>query len=94
MGNKAWKKKIQAYIAFRNTGRSEQYYGTRNFRLLTVTTTLKRLENLKRTTEKAGGNHFFWFTTQPQLNIWEPETIVESIWHIAQQDGVQPLFPT
>lgn len=92
MKNKAWKEKIEAYIEFRSSGRSEQYYGTRNFRLLTITTTSKRLNNLKRTTEKAGGNLFFWFTTQSYLNIWQPEIFLNPIWKVIQMDGLKRLL--
>ncbi len=92
MSNKKWQDKVQAYREFRSRGLSEIHFGTRNFRLLTVTTNDRRLQNLKRATEKVGGDHFFWFTTQDCLDIWQPNTLLSSIWQVATQGERVALF--
>ena len=92
MSNSRWKEKILAYLHFRQSGRSEKYFDTRNFRMLTVTTSGRRLENLKKTTETAQGGLHFWFTTKDQLSIWNPETFLTLGWEVAGQEKVRPLF--
>lgn len=88
-----WKEKVQAYIEFRARGLSEHHYGTRNFRVLTVTTSSQRLTNLKRASEQAGADHFFWFTTQAQVDIWNPGQLLQPIWSVATQKEHMELFP-
>lgn len=92
MSNKKWQDKIRAYREFRSRGLSEVHFGTRNFRLLTVTTNKRRLQNLKRATEKVGGDHFHWFTTQECLNVWRPGILLEPIWQVATLEEKQTLF--
>jgi hypothetical protein len=88
-----WKEKVQAYTEFRARGLSEHHYGTRNFRVLVVTTTNQRLANLKRASEQAGADRFFWFTTQAQVDIWNPGQLLQPVWSLATQNEQQRLFP-
>jgi hypothetical protein len=92
MSNSRWRDKILAYLHFRQSGRSEKYFATRNFRMLTVTTSIRRLENLKRTTEKAQGGQHFWFTTKDQISLWNPESLLTLGWHVAGYEQLHPLF--
>lgn len=48
--------------------------------------------NLKRATEQARGDHFFWFTTQEVVDIWQPETVLDRVWLVATKDERQALF--
>jgi hypothetical protein len=93
MSNQRWQEKIKAYIEFRDRGLSERHFGTRNFRLLTVTTTERRLKNLKRATEKAGGDHRFWFAVHESIDIWQPRRLLMPVWLVATKDDEQSLFP-
>lgn len=88
-----WKEKVQAYAEFRARGLAQHHFDTRNFRVLAVTTTTQRLSNLKRASEQAGADHFFWFTTQAQVDIWNPGQLLQPIWSVATQDSYQVLFP-
>ncbi len=92
MSNARWREKVQAYTQFRESGRAAQHYGTNKFRLLTVTTSERRLANLKRTTEKAGGSRFFWFTIQDQIDIEQPENLLAPIWSVSTKKGQYALF--
>jgi hypothetical protein len=92
MTNARWQEKVKAYHELRQSGRSKKHYGTRNFRVLAVTTSERRLSNLKRATEKVRGDRYFWFLTQEMVNIWKPEEILNSVWSIATKDEKQPLF--
>ena len=87
-----WKEKITAYTQFRSRGLSETHFGTQNFRVLTVTTSDRRLANLKRATESAEGDRYFWFTTQAYIDIWKPKTFLEPVWSVATQEGTHALF--
>lgn len=93
MSNNRWQDKVRAYDEFRRRGLSQHHYGTSHFRILTITTSPKRLQNLKQATEKAGGDHYFWFTTQDRVNLWQPQTLLDPIWWIATKDEPQALFP-
>jgi hypothetical protein len=90
-GGKDWARKVRAYLAYftpQENGQPSLYqqrFGTPKLRILTVTTGLTRLENLKRVTEQVGGKSRFWFTTFDQVT---PETILtEPIWQKAGQEG-------
>jgi hypothetical protein len=90
-GRKDWARKVRAYIAYFTPQAPDQpsvysqRFGTSKVRILTVTTGQKRLENLKRITEQAGGRGRFWFSTFDQVS---PETILtKPIWYKAGQTG-------
>lgn len=89
MSNSRWQGKVKAYVRFRAAGLSQEHYGTENFRVLTVTTSQQRLQNLKGATEAAGGKFYFWFTTQEQVDIWLPQRFLEAAWAVA---GTEKTF--
>jgi hypothetical protein len=78
--NRRWALRIQAYIAYRLGGRFQARYGVLSFRVLTVTTTGRRLANLLATTRRAGGGGIFWFTTFDLLTSQLP---LSPIWSAA-----------
>jgi hypothetical protein len=92
MSNRRWQEKVRAYLEFRSRGLSARFFGTHNFRLLTVTTTARRSRNLKNATEKAGGDHHFWFTTKDNVDIWKPGKLLEPVWSVASKDERLSLF--
>ena len=92
MSNSNWQEKVQAYKEFRLRGLSETHFGTQNFRVLAPTTGKRRMGSLKRTTEHAGGDRFFWFTSQDQIDIWHPKQLLEPIWEVATQSGKHALL--
>jgi hypothetical protein len=55
-----------------------------------MTTSEKRLENLKQLTEDLGRKHRFWFTTKDHLN---PATFLTGkIWQVAGRKGWCSFF--
>jgi hypothetical protein len=87
---KRFKEKIKAYLAYQQTGGYEKRYGTRSFRMLTVTIGEKHLLNLKTATEQVGGRDRFWFATLNDLNA---ESVFSAdIWHVAGGDSRQLLI--
>ena len=86
-----WTRKIQAYLEYYRSGKYHQrYHVTSSMRVLTVTTTPRRLQTLKEATEKAGGVKRFWFTTIDKIT---PDTILETpIWQVAGTDREYSLI--
>ena len=91
---KQWIEKIRAYLNFKQSGASYAHFGCHNFRVLTKTTSETRMTYLKQWTQKAGGDSTFWFTTREQIDIWQPQTFLDSIWNIASASGKYPLTLT
>ena len=83
LSNRRWRERIAAYRMYVESGRYAERYGTRSLRILTVTTGPKRLANLKRTTEQAGGGRLFWFTTLEEMS--SRNTLEQPIWQVAGQ---------
>ena len=89
VSNKRWADKVRGYLAYTWSGKYEKRYQTRSLRILTVTTGEKRLQNLKATTEQAGGKALFWFATLEQAT---PEAILtEPIWQVADRKELHVL---
>lgn len=63
-----WQHRIRAYQAYFASPLPEATYGTNRLRVLTVTTSQRRLESLKAATEAAGGRNRYWFTTEQALS--------------------------
>ena len=81
MSNSRWSTRVQGYLAYVHSGKYTERYNTRSLRILTVTTTAQRLENLKETTHKAGGGELFWFTTFDEVSA--SSVFFEPIWRLA-----------
>ena len=78
-GSKKWKAKIAGHLEYFRSGKYQERYKTKGQRILTITTTQRRLENLKEWTEEAGGRRRFWFTTFDQIT---PQTVLSRpIWY-------------
>jgi DNA-binding HxlR family transcriptional regulator len=89
MANKRFKNKVRAYIIYKTKGYYEKKFGITSLRVLTVTTSQRRLRNLKRATESAKGQSLFWFTTFEALSS---EQITQSVWEIAGRERTLRLF--
>lgn len=84
MSNQRWSTRVRAYRAYVRSGKYTERYQTPSLRILTVTTTPERLINLKKSTEKAGGNDLFWFTTLDQVNM--TSVLYSPIWLLANDE--------
>ncbi len=73
-GRRDWARKVAAYLEYYRSGKYQERYSTRSMRVLTVTTSDRRLANLKAVTEKTGGKGRFWFTTFERLRGADPLT--------------------
>ncbi len=90
MSNPRWRTRVLAYLAYVTSGKYEARYQTRSLRILTVTTTAKRLANLRATTEKAGGGRIFWFTTFAEA--MHEGILSEDIWRVAGGNDCSALI--
>lgn len=86
---RTWAKKIKMYLAYYEQF-YEQRYGTKGLRILTVTTSKKRMENLMEVTGRAGGKFRFWFTTFAQIST--ESILTEPIWQMVGREEPTPLL--
>lgn len=90
LGTRDWSRKVLAYLAFFRSNIPETRYGSRRFRVLTVTTGAKRLANLRAVTEKMGGQRKFWFTTFASATA--EQILTEAVWEVATGDTPRSLI--
>lgn len=81
-----WGEKVARYLAYMHSDAfRKRYHARKPFRVLTVTTGDQRLTHLKEVTEKAGGKHWFWFTTYKAIQ--EPKhALFHPVWHMTGTD--------
>ena len=78
---RTWQKRIHAYGEYFDSPQIVNTYGTRRIRVLTVTTSEKRLQSLKAATEDAKGKSKYWFATEAALSA---ETALDApVWYKA-----------
>lgn len=92
--NRRWAQKILAYLAYVRSGAYARRYGTDCLRVLTVTTSEKRMRNLMRTTATAcgveNGVRMFWFTwLEP---VTDATVLAGPIWYVTGQDEPKALI--
>jgi len=76
MSGQAFRNKVQRYLDYSLSGRYEQQFGSKFFRVLIATKGTQRLLNLKKVTEELT-NTIFWFTT---INQVSRENFFGKIW--------------
>lgn len=89
-GTKDWARKVAAYLAYYHAGHFRRRYRTRSLRILTVTTSDQRLENLLAITERVSGKARFWFTTFARLR--PASVLTQPIWRVASLPDRRPLI--
>lgn len=90
MEGKRFKAKVQGYTEYFKSGAYHQRYGTKSLRVLTVTETQRRMNNLKAITERAGGKTRFWFTTLPECAT--ASVIHQPLWQVAGREEKSALL--
>jgi len=83
MTNKRYLAKMRAYWAwYRHNGTKE--LGFDSFRILTITKTINRRDNLAKVTQRAfddpGGHYMFWFASQEDFSLSNPSSTLGDIW--------------
>lgn len=82
--------KILAYQQYQKSGAYTKRYNARSMRVITVTSSEKRLTSLKAATEKVGGTWQFSFAVLEDIN--EASIFAAPIWQVASKEGKEPLF--
>ena len=86
--NGRFEKKARNYLDYSQSGQYHETFGVKFFKVLTVTTTLKRLENLKSATSGLADG-LFWFT---RLDKIREGLMFDAIWSKAGQAGLCSLL--
>lgn len=90
MTTKRFKTKIVAYQTYYAGGGYVRRFGARSLRVLTVTTSAIRAENLRLVAEQAGGKQRYWFTALERV---QPDTVLhDPIWQVATRETAEPLI--
>ena len=88
-GKRDWARKVKAYLEYYRSGLYQKRYQTSDMRILTITTSEKRLAHLKTVTEKAGGKARFWFSTFARA---KEDFLTSMIWDVAAHVERRALF--
>jgi len=88
--NRQWKDKVRGYVEYVRTGQYFRRYNSESLRVLVITTSQKRLENLLITTKAVKGASFFWFTTIDK--IIDSNIITDMIWTKDNQQELSKLW--
>lgn len=88
--NRRWKDKARGYVEYVQTGQYFKRYNAESLRVLTVTTSQKRLENLLTATKAVKGASFFWFTTKDKIS--NTNVITDMIWKKDSQQELSKLW--
>lgn len=89
-GRRDYARKVSVYLQYYRSGKYLERYGTRSMRVLTVTTSDRRLANLKAVTEKVGGKGRFWFTTFERVHT--ADILSDPIWSKAGSHELYSLI--
>lgn len=90
MTSARYQKKMRNYWIYWDKGEGgfSEKYGIPNFRVLTVTRSVKRTQTLIKATQKADdkqtGSRLFMFTEESKYSLSEPEKLLGEIWKTAK----------
>lgn len=87
---KVWMGKITNYIQLAVSGDNERIFGQKQFRVLVIVESERRLESIRKTVRSAT-QKIFWFATFDSIRSTGP---FAAIWLRPEGDELQSLFPT
>ena len=89
-------RKLRAYWLWWKAGGHRRKFGIPRFRVLTVTTSEKRKENLRRLATDADdgrrGSPMFLFACNKSFSLGDPQTILEPIWQSPANNTLQRIL--
>lgn len=87
--------KLRAYWHFWKEQKCQKL-GIKTFRVLTITISDQRKNNLAKDSKRADpqeiGSNIFWFACEKSYNLQNPNSILKSIWQTPKNDGVHHLL--
>lgn len=88
--------KLKSYWAWYQQGGHQERWGIKAFRVLAVTTSEQRKENLRETAREADegmkGSSMFWFTTTEEYSLSEPVRVLGEIWQTPKEETWDEQF--
>ena len=96
MTNARFVRKVRGYWAYWKAGGHTKKYGIKYFRVLTITRSEARKENLRSATRQADGKKkgstMFMFACEKKYSLAKPEKVLEAIWQTTKGDGWPSLL--
>lgn len=94
--NKRYLNKLRAYWHFWKSGKHIGKYGNKGFRVLTITLSDQRRNNLRDIARQAddnkSGSFMFWFANENDYQLDDPKSILKKIWTTPADDKTHALF--
>jgi len=88
-----FKRKLQAYAIYKATGSHTTQHGIQGFRVLTITPSKERRDNLRQLAATLPLAGAFWFAHEQDFDPWHPETILQPIWVTGKHPEPRELLP-
>lgn len=96
MTSERFLKKLNAYWVWWKSGGCKKKLGVENFRVLTVTQSVQRRDNLRQVAIDAspgkGGSSMFWFACEKDYSVANPASILAPIWITAKDDQAHHIL--
>lgn len=96
MPNERFMKKLMAYWTWWKQKGSKNKHDVESFRVLTVTPSEQRRNNLRQVAKQASpgksGSGMFWFACEKDYSVANPESILDDIWITAKDDNRHALL--
>jgi hypothetical protein len=86
--NVKFEDKLRSYLEYQRSGSYQRKFGVKFFKVLTVTTTPRRMRNLKNVAD-ALGSDLFWFTTSDNIR---QRRMFQPVWMRACNEGSLSLL--
>jgi len=91
MTNARFFRKMRAYWNYWKQGGHTLKYDIKSFRVITLTKSIQRADNLRRAAkladDKQKGTLMFWFTSEREYTLEEPGSVLRSIWQTPADDS-------
>jgi hypothetical protein len=96
MTNNRFLHKMRGYYHYWRQGRHTEKYRIKYFRVLSITKSRQRADNLRTITKQADerqkGFSAFWFTSEENFSLEEPGTVLKPIWQTPVNEGYHHLL--
>jgi len=80
--------KMRAYWLWWRQGGAKRRFGIDNFRVLTLTISKQRRDNLVKATQQTdktgAGSYMFWFAASDDIMLESPDTVLQNVWRTAK----------
>jgi hypothetical protein len=91
MTNARFLRKMRAYWLYYHQKKHIKNYNIKGFRVLTLTKSNQRADNLRQVTKQADerrqGSLMFWFTSEKSYELEDPGSILKAIWQTPVNDS-------